>query len=152
MATALTDCSDAACIVAASPDFQHLQVGFSPSASQICSFCEPWFAPFASRICSFCKPDLLFCKSDLLLLRVGFALLQVGFVPFALSWFPPFGSGRQNWTGRRQNAVTNRPETGLWQPGEYILAHHFQLNVKSRQRLFTDKVASGCYFQFTIFD
>ena len=95
--------------------------------------CKSWFPTFASWIFSFCKSDLLllralicsFCKSDLLLLRVGFALLQVGFVPFALSWFPPFGSGRQNWTGRRQNAVTNRPETGLWQPGEYSLAHHF---------------------------
>ena len=112
MATALTDCSGTACIVAAGPDFQHLQVGFSPSASRICSFCEPWFA-----------------------------LLKVGFVPF--SWFPPFGSGRQNWTGRRQNAVTNRPETNPWQPGEYF--YHFQLNIKSHQRLVTDNAVSGCY-------
>ena len=118
MATALVDCSGTAYIVTASPDFQYLQVRFSPSASRICSF----------------------CKSDLFLLQVRFALLQVGFVPFLQigfahfarricsfykPWFPSFGSGRQNWTGGRQNAVTNRPETGPWQPGEYFLDHHF---------------------------
>ena len=96
--------------------------------------CKSWFPIFASQIFSFFKSDLL--------------LLQVGFVPFASQicsfasricsfykpWFPPFGSGRQNWTGRRQNAVTNRPETGLWQPCEYFLAHHFQLKVKTRDQ------------------